>query len=56
MKLSFGMIFSIILIIAFLALAFYGIKTMLDTQNEIKLKQFYDNLEADIEDMRRYYA
>jgi hypothetical protein len=51
MEMSFGMIFTIILIIAFLAMAFYGIQKFLEMRDEIQVKQFYESLEADIEDM-----
>ena len=37
MKISFGMIFSIILIIAFLAFAFYAMKFFLDFKEKQKL-------------------
>ncbi len=49
MKLSFGMIFSIILIIAFLALAIYGIITFLDIQKNAMVGKFYENFQADID-------
>lgn len=48
MQISFGMIFSIILIIAFLALAFYGIKTFLELQNKAKIADFKDKFQADV--------
>ena len=48
LKISFGMIFSIILIIVFLAFAFYAIQKFLDTQNEIKIQKFYSELDDDI--------
>jgi hypothetical protein len=49
MKLSFGMIFSIILIIAFLAFAFYAIKNFLGMQQEVQINQFKENLQGDID-------
>ncbi len=49
MELSFGMIFSIILIVAFLLAAFFAIKYFLDFQREIKYKQFEENLQSDID-------
>ena len=49
MKLSFGMIFSILLIIAFLAFAFYAIKNFLGMQQDIQLKQFQGNFQHDID-------
>lgn len=51
MQLSFGMIFSIILIIAFIAFSIYAIKKFLDFQNFIKIEQFADDLQKDIDDM-----
>lgn len=49
MKLSFGMIFSIILIIAFIAFAFYAIKKFVGIQDIVKIKQFKDDLQLDID-------
>lgn len=49
MKLSFGMIFSIILIIIFLAFAFYGIKKFLDMQETIQIEKFAENLQTDVD-------
>src|SRR3989338_1313030 len=51
MELSFGMIFSVILIVIFLALAFYAIKKVLDTQNFIKINTAIDHLQEQIDDM-----
>ena len=48
MKMSFGMIFSIILIIAFLGFAFYAIKFLIDIQKTAQLGQFIDNLQEDV--------
>ena len=48
MKLSFGMIFSIILIIVFLVVAFYAIQKFLVLQKDIVYKQFIDDLNADV--------
>jgi hypothetical protein len=47
-KLSFGMIFSVILIIAFLAFAFYAIRGFLNLQEDIGIRQFKDKLRSDI--------
>jgi hypothetical protein len=47
LKLSFGMIFSIILIIIFLAFAFYAIKTFLGIQNSANIGIFLDDLQKD---------
>jgi hypothetical protein len=52
-ELSFGMIFSIILVVVFLAIAFYAIKKFLDFQNDLKIEQFKDNLQKDIDDLWR---
>lgn len=49
MKLSFGMIFSIIMIIVFLVFAFYGIGKFLNFQKAIKFTQFEENLQSDID-------
>lgn len=51
MKLSFGMIFSIILIILFIVFAFYGIQKFLLFQKELKYKTFTDDLQQDIDKM-----
>jgi len=51
MKLSFGMIFSIFLIIIFLAFAFYAIKMFVGMQKEIQIKKFAEDLQADIDRM-----
>ncbi len=51
MKLSFGMIFSIILIVIFIAFAFYAIKTFLGIQDEMKIGQFVNGLQSDVDKM-----
>lgn len=51
MKLSFGMIFSIILIVIFLAIAFYGIKMFLGMQTKMQIKQFENSLQGDVDKM-----
>ncbi len=48
-QLSFGMIFSIILIIAFISFAVYGIAKFLDTVNFAKVEKFKNDFQADIE-------
>ena len=48
MKLSFGMIFSIILIIIFISFAFYAIQKFLGIQDAVKVGQFADGLKSDI--------
>ncbi len=49
MQMSFGMIFSIILIILFLAFAFYGIKTFINIQNSAVLGKFFSEFQSDID-------
>lgn len=51
MKLSFGMIFSIFLIIVFLAFAFYVIPKFLDLQENITTKKFIDDFQNDVDKM-----
>lgn len=53
LNLSFGMIFSIILIIAFLVFAFYAIKTFLGVSDAAKIANFRENLQNDIDEMWR---
>ncbi len=48
-KLSFGMIFSIILIIVFLAFAFYAIKAFLGIQYAAQTGKFLNDLKSDID-------
>ncbi len=54
MQLSFGMIFSIILIIAFIALAVWGIGKFLNMQKDIQIKNFKRDLQIDVN--RLYHA
>jgi hypothetical protein len=49
MEMSFGMIFSIFLIIIFLAAAFFAIQKFLDLQNNLKNKQFIDEFQKDLD-------
>jgi len=49
MKLSFGMIFSIILIAIFLAFAVYAIMKLLDTQESITVGKFIQDLQEDVD-------
>lgn len=49
MEISFGMIFSIILVIAFLVFAFYAIKIFIGFQNDAKAGRFYDQMQLDID-------
>jgi hypothetical protein len=51
MHLSFGMIFSIILIIAFIAFAFYGIRFFLRLQDTTKIGTFRENFQKDVDAM-----
>lgn len=50
-ELSFGMIFSIILIIIFIAFAFFAIKNFLNLQNKMRITQFEQNFQSDIDKM-----
>jgi len=47
-ELSFGMIFSIILIIAFLVVAFYAIKKFIDFRDKAQIETFIDDLNSAI--------
>lgn len=49
MQISFGMIFSIILIIVFLAFAFYAIRVFLGTQNDAQSAKLINDLQSDID-------
>ncbi len=49
MEISFGMIFSIILIIIFIAFAIYGIGKFLSLQKNIQTKTFVSDLQFDID-------
>ncbi len=53
MHISFGMLFSIILIIAFIAFAFYAIKTFLGVQGTAQLAKFRENLQEDVDELWR---
>ncbi len=53
LNLSFGMIFSIILIVAFIVFAFYAIKKFIDFQDTINIEKFKDDLQYDIDSMWR---
>jgi hypothetical protein len=48
LKLSFGMIFSIILIIIFLSFAFYAIGKFLSISNSVKAGKFSDDFQSDV--------
>ena len=51
MKLSFGMIFSIILIIIFIAFAFFAINKFISTQRTIQYHQFLEEFQKDVDGM-----
>jgi hypothetical protein len=53
MALSFGMIFSIILIVIFLAFAFYAISKFLLMSDSVKIGKFIKELQADIDNSWR---
>lgn len=46
---SFGMIFSIILIIIFISFAFYAIMKFLDIQKQVQVGKFQGDLQADVD-------
>ena len=48
LKLSFGMIFSIILVILFLVFAFYAIQKFLSMQEQVQLNQFKEDFQGEI--------
>ncbi|MEK6889328.1 MAG: hypothetical protein AABW80_04445 [Nanoarchaeota archaeon] len=52
-QLSFGMIFSIILIIATVAVAFFFIKNFLNSSSCVQVNKFYDDLQKDIDKVWR---
>jgi len=49
MKLSYGMIFSIILIIIFISVAFYAINKFLDIQETVQIGKFSNNIQEDVD-------
>ena len=51
LELSFGMIFSIILIIVFLAFGFYAIMKFIDLQNSIQIENFLRDFQNDVDKM-----
>ena len=53
MNISFGMIFSIILIVVFIAFAFFAIQKFLDIQNSVQVGKFGADFQADIDKMWR---
>ena len=52
-EMSFGMIFSILLIIAFVFVSFYVIKVFLGIKNCGELGRFYEELQASIENAKK---
>ena len=50
LKLSFGMIFSIILIIVFIVFAFYAIKMILNLNKEAGVGKFVTDLQDDVDE------
>lgn len=48
---SFGMIFSIILIIVFLAFGFYAITKFLEFQEDVKIEKFLNDFQEDVNSM-----
>lgn len=53
MKISFGMIFSIILIVIFISFAFYAIQKFLGIQRSAQIGKFTDDLQNDIDKIWR---
>ena len=53
MKLSFGMIFSIIMIIIFISFAFYAIQKFLSIQSTAQAAKFVSDLQNDVDKMWR---
>ncbi len=53
LKLSFGMIFSIILIIIFLAFAFFAVKKFIGIGNAAQIIKFKNDLQSDIDNLWR---
>jgi hypothetical protein len=51
LDISFGMIFSIILIIVFLAFGFYAIKKFIDLQRTIQIESFLKDFQNDVDKM-----
>jgi hypothetical protein len=51
LNLSFGMIFSVILIIVFLVAGFYAIKKFVELQQTIQIQNFLKNFQDDVDKM-----
>lgn len=53
LKISFGMIFSIILMVIFIAFSIFSIQKFLEIQDTVQIGKFTDNFKADIDKMWR---
>ena len=53
MKLSFGMIFSIILIVVFLFFTFFAVKKFLEIPRSVQIGKFKEGLQEDIDSIWR---
>jgi hypothetical protein len=51
LKISFGMLFSIILIVIFISVAFYAIYIFIDLQKAVKIGKFTDDLQFTIDNI-----
>lgn len=51
LEISFGMIFSIILIIVFLAFAFYAITKFIQMQQDVQIQKFSQDFQDDVDNM-----
>ena len=52
---SFGMIFSIILIVIFIASAFYGMNKIIDLQKKVQISSFLNDFQNDVERMQNTF-
>lgn len=51
LKISFGMIFSIILVIVFLAFGFFAIQKFIGIQDDLKMRKFTEDFQGDINNL-----
>lgn len=51
MQISFGMVFTIILVAIFIAFAFYAIRAFLNFQKDVQTKQFFENVQSEADKM-----
>lgn len=51
LKISFGMIFSIILVIVFLAFGFFAIQKFIGIQDDLKMKKLTEDFQSDINNL-----